>query len=116
MDEGIVRQPKWGHLKELRKAIKLCEAALVNADANYRSLSFGLEAHVCSAGSGTCAAFLANINAQSDATVKFSGNSYHFCLHGSNYMKDTVYGNATSWSRLHEQIGVQGSNTLSSLV
>jgi len=40
---GIVRQPKWGHLKELHKAIKLCEAALVNADLSYTSLGSGLE-------------------------------------------------------------------------
>lgn len=74
---GILRQPKWGHLKELHKAIKLCEAALVNADPKYTSLGSGLEAHVYSAGSGKCAAFLANINTQSDANVKFNGNSYH---------------------------------------
>lgn len=74
---GIVRQPKWGHLKELHKAIKLCETALVNAEATYKSFGSGLEAHVYSLGSGTCAAFLANINTQSDATVKFNGNSYH---------------------------------------
>ncbi|KAF7127525.1 hypothetical protein RHSIM_Rhsim11G0181200 [Rhododendron simsii] len=29
---GLIRQPKYGHLKELHRAIKLCERALVSAD------------------------------------------------------------------------------------
>lgn len=29
---GLLRQPKYDHLKELHKAIKLSERALVNAD------------------------------------------------------------------------------------
>lgn len=29
---GLLRQPKWGHLKDLHRAIKLCEPALVSAD------------------------------------------------------------------------------------
>jgi hypothetical protein len=74
---GILRQPKWGHLKELHKSIKLCEAALVNADLTYKSLGTGLEAHVYQSGPGICAAFLANINTKSDAYVKFNGKSHH---------------------------------------
>lgn len=35
---GLIRQPKYGHLKELHKAIKLCERALVNADPTVISL------------------------------------------------------------------------------
>jgi len=31
-DAGIVRQPKWGHLKDVHKAIKLCEEALIATD------------------------------------------------------------------------------------
>jgi len=29
---GLLRQPKWGHLKDLHRAIKLCEPALVSGD------------------------------------------------------------------------------------
>ena len=29
---GLIRQPKYGHLKQLHKAIKLCEPALISAD------------------------------------------------------------------------------------
>ena len=29
---GLLRQPKWGHLKDLHRAIKLSEPALVSGD------------------------------------------------------------------------------------
>lgn len=29
---GLLRQPKWGHLKDVHKAIKLCEEAIVATD------------------------------------------------------------------------------------
>lgn len=29
---GLLRQPKWGHLRDLHKAIKMCEPALVSGD------------------------------------------------------------------------------------
>jgi len=29
---GLLNEPKWGHLRDLHKAIKLCEAALVSVD------------------------------------------------------------------------------------
>ncbi|XXG74073.1 hypothetical protein AAC387_Pa07g2886 [Persea americana] len=74
---GIVRQPKWGHLKDLHKSIKLCEEALIATDPTFSSLGPNLEAHVYKTGSGTCAAFLANVGTQSDATVNFNGNTYH---------------------------------------
>lgn len=30
---GLLSEPKWGHLKDLHAAIKLCEPALVAADS-----------------------------------------------------------------------------------
>lgn len=35
---GLLRQPKWGHLKDLHRAIKLCEPALVSADPKVTQL------------------------------------------------------------------------------
>jgi len=35
---GLIRQPKYGHLKELHKAIKMCERALVSTDPAVTSL------------------------------------------------------------------------------
>ncbi|CAJ1979329.1 unnamed protein product [Sphenostylis stenocarpa] len=72
---GIVRQPKWGHLRDLHKAIKLCEEALTATDPTITSLGPKVEAAVYKTGA-VCAAFLANI-ATSDAKVTFNGNSYH---------------------------------------
>ncbi|KAL2239454.1 beta-galactosidase 8 [Sesamum indicum] len=74
---GLLRQPKWGHLKDVHKAIKLCEEAMVATDPKTTSLGSNLEATVYKTGSGQCAAFLANVGTQSDATVKFNGNSYN---------------------------------------
>nr|AYP70923.1 beta-galactosidase 3 [Actinidia deliciosa] len=73
---GHLRQPKWGHLKDLHKAIKLCEQAMVATDPTITSLGSNLEASVYKT-SGLCAAFLANVDTQSDTTVNFNGNSYH---------------------------------------
>ncbi|KAI7730687.1 hypothetical protein M8C21_023051 [Ambrosia artemisiifolia] len=77
LDEyGAPRQPKWGHLKDLHKAIKLCEDALVATDPTTTSLGQNLEASVYKT-SSTCAAFLANVDTKNDANVNFNGNSYH---------------------------------------
>lgn len=57
LDAGLLRQPKWGHLKDLHRAIKLCEPALVSGDpivtrlGNYQevnifSLSFIFNFHL----------------------------------------------------------------------
>ena len=43
---GNIRKLKWGHLKELRKDLKLCEPALIHGDVNVSSLRKHLE--VCS--------------------------------------------------------------------
>ncbi|KAK8582171.1 hypothetical protein V6N13_145151 [Hibiscus sabdariffa] len=73
---GLARQPKWGHLRDVHKAIKLCEEALIATDPTISSLGSNLEAAVYKTGS-VCSAFLANVDPKSDATVKFNGNSYH---------------------------------------
>ncbi|KAM3326493.1 hypothetical protein P3S67_001619 [Capsicum chacoense] len=89
LDEyGLPRQPKWGHLKDLHAAIKLCEPALVAADSpQYIKLGPKQEAHVyrgasnnygqdLSLNEGICAAFIANIDEHESATVKFYGQEY----------------------------------------
>ncbi|RYQ83480.1 hypothetical protein Ahy_B10g102162 isoform E [Arachis hypogaea] len=44
LDEyGIIRQPKWGHLKDLHKFIKLCEEALIATDPAVTSLHPNIE-------------------------------------------------------------------------
>ncbi|XP_021286017.1 beta-galactosidase 3-like [Herrania umbratica] len=75
---GLIRQPKYDHLKELHKAIKSCEKALVTADPNVIALGSYEQAHVFTSKSGGCAAFLSNYNTRSDARVAF--NNMHYDL------------------------------------
>ncbi|XP_010921989.1 beta-galactosidase 8 isoform X1 [Elaeis guineensis] len=72
---GFLRQPKWSHLRDLHKAIKICEDYLVNLDPTYMSIGSNLEAHIYN-GTAGCAAFLANIDHSLDANVSFNGNLY----------------------------------------
>ncbi|XP_052196199.1 beta-galactosidase 3 [Diospyros lotus] len=78
LDEyGLIRQPKYGHLKELHRAIKLCEGALVSADPSVTSLGSFQQAHVFSSESGQCAAFLSNYDTKSTARVMFNNMHYN---------------------------------------
>ncbi|CAN4086933.1 unnamed protein product [Withania somnifera] len=78
LDEyGLLRQPKWGHLKDLHRAIKLCEPALVSGDPSVTALGRQQEAHVFRSKSGSCAAFLANYDQHSFATVTFANRHYN---------------------------------------
>ncbi|KAK1366901.1 Beta-galactosidase [Heracleum sosnowskyi] len=78
LDEfGLLRQPKWGHLKHLHRAIKLCEPALVSEDPVRTPLGKYHEASVFNSTSGACAAFLANYDKNSFAKVAFNGMHYN---------------------------------------
>ncbi|XP_050232735.1 beta-galactosidase 10 [Mercurialis annua] len=74
---GLPRLPKWAHLKELHKAIKLCEHTLLNSDPVKLSLGPSQEADVFADESGACSAFLANMDDKNDKTVAFRNMSYH---------------------------------------
>ncbi|KAL4295477.1 hypothetical protein GQ457_12G030950 [Hibiscus cannabinus] len=73
---GLIRQPKHGHLKELHRAIKLCEHALVSSDPTVTSLGTYHQAHVFSS-KGSCAAFLSNYHTKSAARVIFNDRHYN---------------------------------------
>lgn len=78
LDEyGLIRQPKYGHLKELHRAIKLCEKSLVSTDPIVSSLGNLQQAHVYSAESGDCAAFLSNYDTKAAARVFFNNMHYN---------------------------------------
>ncbi|KAK6922654.1 D-galactoside/L-rhamnose binding SUEL lectin domain [Dillenia turbinata] len=62
---------------ELHKAIKLCELALVSADPIVSSLGPFQQAHVYSAESGECAAFLSNYDTKSTSRVMFNNMHYN---------------------------------------
>ncbi|KAF8010080.1 hypothetical protein BT93_J0904 [Corymbia citriodora subsp. variegata] len=76
LDEfGLLREPKWSHLRDLHKAIKQSEWALVSADPAVQKLGSNQEAHVFKAGSG-CAAFLANYDTKYSVRVNFGNGQY----------------------------------------
>ncbi|KAJ8440594.1 hypothetical protein Cgig2_028723 [Carnegiea gigantea] len=107
LDEfGLLRQPKWGHLKDLHRAIKLCEPALVSSDPTVTRLGSSQEAHVFKSKSGACAAFLANYNPSSYAKVSYGNNHYNLPPWSISILPDckyTVYNTA--------RVGAQSAQT-----
>ncbi|CAA6663225.1 unnamed protein product [Spirodela intermedia] len=78
LDEyGLLKEPKWGHIKDLHSALKLCRKALLWGTPTVQSLGQDLEARVYEKpGSDVCAAFLVNKNPRVDTTVVFRGVAY----------------------------------------
>ncbi|ERN14823.1 beta-galactosidase 8 isoform X1 [Amborella trichopoda] len=138
LDEyGYLRQPKWGHLRNLHNAIKQCEKILVTEDPTYISFGAKTEAHYYN-GSDGCAAFLANIDDSSDANVTFNERSYFLPAWSVSILPDcknvifntakvsaqqsiSAHGTSTfvkeyslalsSWSWHKEQVGIWGRNS-----
>ncbi|KAH6800010.1 beta-galactosidase 16, partial [Perilla frutescens var. hirtella] len=78
LDEyGLIRQPKWGHLKELHAAVKLCSHTLLYGTQTNLSLGALQQAYVYKGEKGECAAFLVNTNDNTnDADVQFQNRMY----------------------------------------
>ncbi|KAM0946343.1 putative beta-galactosidase [Dioscorea sansibarensis] len=74
---GLARLPKWAHLKELHKSIKLCESVMLFGMSTLLHLGHQQEANVYTDSSGNCVAFLANIDEVNDKLVDFQNRSYH---------------------------------------
>ncbi|CAN7023713.1 unnamed protein product [Brassica rapa subsp. trilocularis] len=74
---GLPRLPKWGHLKNLHKAIMLSENMLIGGEHRNFSLGPSLEADVYTSSSGSCAAFLSNSDDKNDKTAVFRNMTYH---------------------------------------
>ncbi|CAJ2667731.1 unnamed protein product [Trifolium pratense] len=75
LDEyGLVRQPKWGHLKELHAAIKSCSQPLLYGTQTTFILGLQQKAYVFRS-STECAAFLENSGPR-DVTIKFLNIPY----------------------------------------
>ncbi|GMY36299.1 beta-galactosidase [Fagus crenata] len=72
---GLPREPKYTHLKDLHKAIKQCEPALVSTNPWVQSLGNNQEAHVFES-KGVCAAFLANYDQTYRVKVNFRNGQY----------------------------------------
>ncbi|XAR61708.1 Beta-galactosidase [Bertholletia excelsa] len=74
---GLIREPKYSHLKELHKAIKLCEPALISSYPTVTNLGQSQQAYVFSGTQGSCAAFLSNFDGNSAASVMFNNMHYN---------------------------------------
>ncbi|KAJ9179321.1 hypothetical protein P3X46_011126 [Hevea brasiliensis] len=130
---GLLRQPKWGHLKDLHRAIKLCEPALVSGNPTVMPLGNYQEAHIFKSKSGACAAFLANYNQRSFSKVAFGNWHYNLPPWSISILpdcKNTVYNTARvgaqsaqmkmapvpvhggfSWQAYSEATNSEGDNT-----
>ncbi|KAM7272445.1 hypothetical protein ACFE04_027108 [Oxalis oulophora] len=102
---GLISEPKYSHLKELHKAIKQCENALVSSDAVVKSLGTYHQAYVFSSGKGNCAAFLSNFHPTSAATVTFNNVRYDLPPWSTSILpdcKNAVYNTAKVGVRTSE--------------
>ncbi|KAL3532612.1 hypothetical protein ACH5RR_006133 [Cinchona calisaya] len=73
---GLLNEPKWGHLRDLHKAINQCEPALVSTYPTVIWYGKNQEAHVFKSESGDCAAFLSNYDPTYSAKVTFQNVQY----------------------------------------
>ncbi|PKA46168.1 Beta-galactosidase 11 [Apostasia shenzhenica] len=77
LDEyGMLKEPKWGHLRDLHQALKLSKKAILWGSYSFQSLGKDAEARVYQDNDKICAAFLTNTNPIDDTTVTFRGIDY----------------------------------------
>ncbi|XP_042025331.1 beta-galactosidase 16-like [Salvia splendens] len=77
LDEyGLIRQPKWGHLKELHAVVNLCSDTLLHGTQINISLGTLQQAYVYKGVKNECAAFLVNTDGAKEATVQFQNQTY----------------------------------------
>ncbi|KAF3778382.1 Beta-galactosidase 6 [Nymphaea thermarum] len=109
---GLVRQPKWGHLKDLHSAIKLYEAPLLMGTPTYSSLGQFQEVYIFQGKAKGCVAFLVNTDKRNNATVHFHGTSYDLPAHSISILgdcKDETYNTAKVNTQLNVRSHVSSS-------
>ena len=79
LDEyGLKREPKFGHLRDLHRALKLSKKALLWGTRKVVTISKDLEITTFEkAKTKLCVAFLTNNNTRKDATINFRGVDYY---------------------------------------
>ncbi|PPD87890.1 hypothetical protein GOBAR_DD15162 [Gossypium barbadense] len=78
LDEfGLIREPKWGHLKDAHRAVNLCKRALFSGSPFVQKLGPDQEARVWEQpGTSLCSAFLTNNNTKKPQALRFRGQDY----------------------------------------
>ncbi|KAB2600428.1 hypothetical protein D8674_010699 [Pyrus ussuriensis x Pyrus communis] len=90
LDEYILpRDPKWSHLKDLHKALKLSRKALLWVVPGVQKISANAEVHFYEMPTTyTCAAFMTNNNFKTQATVNWRGVDYYLPPHSISILPD----------------------------
>ncbi|KAM5577889.1 beta-galactosidase 6 [Rosa sericea] len=90
LDEyGLLRQPKWGHLKQLHAAFRNCSTTLLQGMRTNFSLGQLQEAYVFQEESAErCVAFLINNDEKTNATVQFRNISYYLMPRSISILPD----------------------------
>ncbi|XP_038973929.1 beta-galactosidase 11-like [Phoenix dactylifera] len=78
LDEyGLYKEPKFGHLRDVHHALRLCRKALFYGNPSTQNLGKGYEVVIYEKPERkVCAAFLTNTNPRIDGTVNFRGVEY----------------------------------------
>ncbi|KAL8464064.1 hypothetical protein ACS0TY_033836 [Phlomoides rotata] len=110
---GLVNEPKWGHLRDLHKAIKQCELALASSYPTVTWPGKNQEVHVFRSKSGVCAAFLSNYDPTYSTKLTFQNVQYDLPPWSISILPDCkteVYNTAriTSKSSEAKMVGVGG--------
>ncbi|XP_057783214.1 beta-galactosidase 13-like [Salvia miltiorrhiza] len=79
LDEyGLKREPKFGHLRDLHRALRLCKKPLLWGTPRLQQVSKNVEITTYEkAEDNICAAFLTNNNTRESQTVEFRGEEYY---------------------------------------
>lgn len=85
---GLLRQPKWGHLKQLHEVIKSCSTTLLQGVQRNFSLGQLQEGYVFEEEKGECVAFLKNNDRDNKVTVQFRNRSYELLPRSISILPD----------------------------
>ncbi|MCD9642803.1 beta-galactosidase [Datura stramonium] len=78
LDEfGLKREPKWSHLRDLHRALRLSRRALLWGTPTVQKISEDLEITVWEKPGSDCAAFLTNNHTKLPSTITFRGQKYY---------------------------------------
>lgn len=90
LDEyGLEREPKYGHLRDLHKALSLSKKALLWGAPGIQRINSDLEARFYEIqGTDVCAAFLVNNNTKVARTMNFKGKDYYLPARSISILPD----------------------------
>nr|CAD1830526.1 unnamed protein product [Ananas comosus var. bracteatus] len=90
LDEfGLYKEPKWGHLRDLHHALRLCRKGLLWGSYSVQYVGNGFDIRLYEKPeSNVCVAFLHNNNTRIDGTVKFRGVEYFLPRHSISILPD----------------------------